>query len=771
MPAHEHPTWRIALIGNPNTGKSTLFGGLVGVRQHVANYPGVTVEKKTGAMTCGGRRCEVIDLPGLYSLAARSRDEMVAADVLLGRLEDDRPPDAVLLIVDACNLERNFYLASQVLELGLPTVLAVNMIDLAASRGIHLDVARLAERLGVPVVAVQANRDVGLAELRTALAGAMGCGAQQVGLPAAAAGRPTAVWPAAFEQEVSHLQATLAAENAKPQAGAKLQTALVRRLLLDAGGCLEQALAPHGDGQLARDLEASRARLAEAGCAVPGVETQARYDWARALLAGVLTEPGSYRLTATDRIDRWLTHRVWGTLVFAAVMFLVFQAVFVGAQPVKRLIDWAAGLLAASIEGRLPEGALRSLLTDGVVNGVGSVVAFLPQILILFFFIAILEDCGYMARAAYLMDRIMSRVGLSGRSVIPMLSSFGCAVPGVMAARVIENERDRLTTIAVLPLLTCSARLPVYALLIGAFIPDRSLLFYLGWGGAGAWGVVGLQGLTLAALYTLGIVAAVVAAWILKRTLLRGQTPPFLLELPSYKWPSVRTVAHRVAERGWVFLHTAGTLILAVAVLVWAAAYYPHDRRAVRPLLDRQDELRAGLAEMEPGDPGRQERLDESTRLQNQVAAEYQRNSFLGQLGRAIEPAVKPLGWDWRIGCSVLASLPAREIVVATLGVVYGQGKDAGGESAEAAGGLQSRLRAATWEGTDRPVFTLPVALSLLVFYALCMQCAATLAVIRRETNSWRWPVFMFGYMTALAYVAALVTYQVGNVLGTLRVP
>jgi len=748
MVAQDTSTSRITLIGNPNTGKSTLFAALVGVRQHVANYPGVTVEKKTGWMTCGDRRCEVIDLPGLYSLAARSRDEMVAVDVLLGRQDGEGPPDAVLAIVDACNLQRNFYLLSQVLEMGLPAVLAVNMSDLAAGRGIVLDIEGLAERLGVGVVAVQANRGVGVAKLKTALAEAIRQGPL----------RPPDLWPAAFEQEVTRLEKTLAAGNAKPQAtGAGPQTALprclIRRLLLDTDGYVQRALLPDADGRVARELQAGRERLAEAGCPAPAVETAARYEWARSVLEGVLAEPGRYRVTATDRIDRWLTHRLWGTLVFASVMFLVFQAVFVGAQPAKRGIDWATGRLAAWITASMPEGALRSLLAEGVVGGVGSVLAFLPQILVLFFFIALLEDCGYMARAAYLMDRLMSRVGLSGRSFIPMLSSFACAVPGIMAARVIANERDRLTTIAVMPLLTCSARLPIYALLIAAFIPGTS---WLG-------GLVGLQGLVLAALYALGIVTAVAAALVLKRTILRGQTPPFLLELPSYKWPSAPTVAHRVAERGWIFLHTAGTLILAVAVVVWAAAYYPHDRRAVGPLLGQQEELRSRLAGFGPEDPRRQGGLEELARLQNQIAAVYQRNSFLGRLGRTIEPVVKPLGWDWRIGCSVLASLPAREIVVATLGVVYGLGKDDGIESAQAAGRLQARLQAATWEGTDRPVFTLPVALSLLVFYALCMQCAATLAVIRRETNSWRWPIFVFGYMTVLAYVAALLTYQAGS--------
>jgi ferrous iron transport protein B len=393
-------------------------------------------------------------------------------------------------------------------------------------------------------------------------------------------------------------------------------------------------------------------------------------------------------------------------------MLLVFQAVFVWARPLMTMIEAATAAVAGQVEHAMPDGALRSLLVDGVISGVGSILAFLPQILVLFLFIAVLEDCGYMARAAYLMDRLMSRVGLSGRSFLPMLSSFACTVPGIMATRVIENERDRLTTILVAPLLTCSARLPVYTLLIAAFVPAES---YLG-------GLVNLQGLTLAGLYLLGIVAAVTVAMVLKRTLLRGRTPPFLMELPSYKRPSPRTIVMRVVERGWMFLCTAGTLILAVSVIIWAASYYPHGRQ------------------------------------------EPHRN-ILAQLGHAIEPVVTPLGWDWRIGCAVIASLPARELVVANLGVIYNLDSQTSVKSAEGVGRLQEELRRATWEGTDRPVFTLPVALSIMVFFALCAQCAATLAVIRRETNSWRWPAFTFAYMTVLAYVGALVTYQVGRLL------
>ena len=452
-----------------------------------------------------------------------------------------------------------------------------------------------------------------------------------------------------------------------------------------------------------------------------------------------------------------LTHKVLGLIVFAVLMLMVFQSVFVWARPLMDAIGAGFDWLGDWVGTRMPEGALQSLVVNGVVGGVGGVLQFLPQILILFTFIALLEDCGYMARAAYLMDRIMVRAGLSGRSFIPMLSSFACAVPGIMAARVIENERDRLTTILVSPLLTCSARLPVYALLIAAFVPPTTFL--------GGW--LGLQGLTLAALYVLGIVAAVGVALILKRTILRGETPPFVMELPSYKWPSPWTVVMRVTERAWIFLRTAGSLILAISIVVWAAAYYPHNPSVVQQELRQKAALETQLASSNP-EPAAKRSADRANledrlaRLNNEIAAKYQQHSVLGRMGKTIEPAVRPLGWDWRIGCAVIASFPAREVVVATLGVVYGLGEKFETKSAESRHALGVRLQRGM--GRDRPtgVHAARGSVDHGVF-CLCCQCAATLAVIRRKTNSWRWPAFAFSYMTVLAYVGAFITYQVGT--------
>ncbi len=739
-------SFTVALIGNPNTGKSTLFSGLAGIRQRVGNYPGVTVEKKTGVMDHEGHRYELVDLPGLYSLAPRSRDEMVAVDVLLGRHLAAAPPDAIVCIVDASNLERNLYLVSQVLELGLPTVLALNMLDVAEDQGISIDVERLGRQLGIPVVATQANRGVGLADLRRTLA-------EMVGEPRQHAATPL---PDVFEKEVTRLQAIIADRTSDSNQEEPIPRYLVRRLLLDMGGYLQRTLLEETDGQTGCQLRAARDRLAQAGCEVPGVETKARYAWINRVLEGVLEHPNEYRATVTDHIDRVVTHPVWGMILFVLVMVIVFQSVFTWAGPFMASIEGVFDVIGEWVRARMAQGALRSLLIDGVIGGVGAVLVFLPQILILFLFIAVLEDCGYMARAAYLMDKLMVRVGLNGKSFIPMLASFACAVPGIMAARVIENERDRLTTILVAPLMTCSARLPIYVLLIGAFIPRRTY-----------FGVLSLQGLTLVALYALGIACAVVAALVFKRTILRGETPPFMMELPSYQWPSLRTILFRVWERAWIFLHTAGTMILAVSILVWAALYFPHNAEVVEaPFLAERTELEAQLAQL-PADSAQRAPLAQELReLDLQIAGAYQRQSLLGRVGRAVEPVFVPLGWDWRISCAVIASFPAREVVVATLGVVFNLGEDVDAESQEGFTAFRTKLDKATWNGTDRKVFNIPVALSIMVFFALCAQCAATLAVIRRETNSWRWPAFTFAYMTTLAYLGALVTYQVGMWIG-----
>ena len=741
MPTSPAPTFpTIALIGNPNTGKSTLFSALAGIAQRVGNYPGVTVEKKVGQWQLGDQSCQLIDLPGTYSLAPRSPDEMVAVDVLLGQQEDTARPDAVICIVDASNLQRNLYLVSQVLEMGLPTVVALNMIDVAAQKQIQIDVEQLQQRLQVPVVTIQANRKTGVETLADTVG-------QALQNPPAV---PEELFPESFQQERALLLKMIQEHSDTPIPGY-----MVTRLLLDSTNYLGEAGIVEMTSEMENALAQSRSRLAEAGHPVPGVEAVARYGWVGRVLEGVVQYPDQRQQTFSDRLDRFLTHRLAGSVVFVVLMLLVFQAIFSWAIPLMDYFDAGVGWVAGQADGWMADGALKSLLVDGVIAGVGGVLIFLPQIFILFFFVAILEDCGYMARAAYLMDRLMSRVGLSGKSFIPLLSSFACAIPGIMATRVIENRQDRFATILVAPLMSCSARLPVYVLLIAAMIPSRVFL--------GGW--VSLAGLIMFSMYMLGIIVAVLVALVLKKTLLKGETPPFVMELPGYKVPSCRLVLGRMLDRGWAFVRRAGTLIFAVTIVIWAAGYFPHNVETENQVRD-QYANQLQVLEMKPDvtDEKKQDAVDQLAALkieiEQKVAGAYLHESILGHMGTAVEPLVRPLGWDWRIGCAAIASFPAREVVVGTLGVIYNLGDETDAESTQ----LRDKIRQARWDDQpEKPVYTIPVALSLMVFFALCAQCGATLVTIGRETNSWRWPLFAFTYMTGLAYLGALLTYQLGT--------
>ncbi len=712
----------VALVGNPNTGKSSLFNALAGLRQQVGNYPGVTVEKKTGQFQLDDTEVMLVDVPGTYSLAPHSPDEQIAVDVLLGTQPGTARPDVVLCVVDASNLARNLYLVTQVLEMGLPVVVALNMVDIAAERGLEIDVPALARLLGVPVVATQANRKKGIDQLRQALAG-----------PQVKAA-PVVTFPRPLEEQVEQLveQEALSQETSNPF--------LARRLLLDVTGSLAEGLGLEGNAEKA--LLRARESV-EKDHRIHGLEPVVRYRWIKKSMDQFLVHREEEKKTGRGRLDRLLTHRISGSVIFLVVMGLLFQAVFRWALPVMELIDGGFSWLGSSVGSWIPPGALQSLVVDGVIAGIGSVVIFLPQIVILFFFIGWLEGCGYMARAAFLMDRLMAGVGLSGRSFIPLLSSFACAIPGIMATRVIKNRRDRLTTILVAPLMSCSARLPVYVLLTAACIPDRQVL--------GGW--LGLQGLVLFAMYMVGIVVAVVVAFLLKKTLLKGPTPPFIMELPGFKLPNLMVVSRRMLSQGWDFIRQAGTLIFAVTVLVWAAGYFPHDPQVESQVRERY-QLRINLLT----DGVQRKELQQE--MEAAINGAYLRNSLLGRMGARIEPIVRPLGWDWKIGISVIASFPAREVVIGTMGVIYNLGDETDEESAS----LRDHLRSASWDNEpEKKVFTIPVALSIMVFFALCAQCASTLVVMKRETQSWRWPLFTFFYMTGIAYLAAMVTFQLGS--------
>ena len=674
----------VVLLGNPNTGKSTLFTALAGIPARVGNYPGVTVEEKLGRFTHQGRAIDLVDLPGTYSLLPQGPDEQVAVDVLHGRQAGVPRPEVLVAVADATNLERNLFLATQATELGLPLVIALTQSDLARRRGREIDAAELARRLGCPVIRVAAPLGEGLAALKEAI------------LAAPALGPPAALPLVPVPGDASRPPAARDAIR---------RYALVERLLdgLDRG-------------------DAPPPRLPE------------------------------------DRIDRLLTHRLWGTLFFAAVMLALFSSIFWLAAPLMDLISAGMDGLSAWVADVLPAGAVRDLVVNGVLAGIGGVVVFVPQIALLFVFIAALEGCGYLARAAYLMDRLLVGVGLSGKSFIPLLSSFACAIPGIMAARTIENPRDRLLTILVAPLMSCSARLPVYLLLAGAFVPN--LAVGLPW--------LRLPAVVLAGMYALGVAVAAAVAWILSRTIFRGPPQPFVMELPGWRWPQAAVVLERAREAVWSFLTNAGTLILAVSVVVWALSTYPQsDGRIDADVAAERASLAARLAEPGLPEADRAElsedlaALDTPEGLDAARRGAIQRGSILGRAGRFVEPVVRPLGWDWKIGCAAIASFPAREVVLGTLSVLYNLPPD------EAEGtALERRLKAARWEGTGKPVFTLPVALSIMVFFALCAQCASTLVVIGRETRSWFWPVVTFAYMTVLAWLAALATYRFGTWMG-----
>ncbi|MDB5335708.1 MAG: feoB [Planctomycetaceae bacterium] len=717
---------KVALIGNPNTGKSTLFNALSGLQSRVGNFPGVTVEKKIGRVQWGTSTVELIDLPGTYSLAPRSLDEMVSVNVLLGTQADVGNPDAVVCIVDASNLERNFYLFSQVLDIGLPTVLVMNMWDVAEERGQKIDAAGLEARLGIPVVTCSAHKKTGVSDIQAAVQRAVAAGPRAV----------ASFFPTVFVTESQSLADKLSGwghPNVAPY--------LLERLLLDVGGWLESHYGGQHSHELFQYLQHARERLAAAGCKVPMIEARTRYAWARETLKGLVTQPATRAVTFSDRVDQWLTHRVVGLISFFFIMLVVFLSLHTLSPPLQGLLEEGQGWLSSQVASMIGPGPLRSLINDGIIAGVGGVLVFLPQIVFLFLFIALLEDCGYMARAAFLMDKLMTKVGLSGKSFVPLMSSFACAIPGVMAARVIENRRDRMVTILIAPLMSCSARLPVYVLMTETFVPDIS---WLG-------GLVSLKGLTLFFMTFFGAFVAIPVAWILKKTLFRGETPPFVMELPSYKWPSAWIVLRRVYDSAYSFVTRAGTLILAMSILIWAAGYFPGNHQ-------ESDRLQAQIEGLEKQPEPPADKLATLSEKQNELTGALLETSLLGRLGHAIEPAVKPLGWDWKIGIGVIASFPAREVIVATMGTIY----SLGGDVDESNPDLQNTLKNSKWPD-GRPVFTLPVAISIMVFFALCAQCASTLLVIKRETNSWGWALFTFVYMTGLAYVAALLVYQIGS--------
>ncbi len=705
----------VAVVGSPNSGKSTLFNRLTGLRQRIGNYPGVTVERHIGILKVDDTMTELIDLPGTHSLSAHSLEEHIAVDVIFGRVEGTPEPDGILAVLDATNLYQGLFLVQQLIDLERPIIVALTMMDAAEKAGIGIDIDRLRRALNnVPIYPVVATTGAGLDKLRRAIAE----------IRSLEPPRRIAIWP-----ELTEAAARLAAGTAEP-----LRFAELERLLIDGPTAANRAILGKLDPAMRESLETLRDELF--GIEPPiARDARIRYSWVRDILADVQASTPIFHSWRT-RLTTFLNRPVPGTIGLFLVMAIVFQAVFAWATPIMDLIDAATSALGLAVTQRFGDGAFASLVADGVIAGVGSVIIFLPQILILFLFIILLEDSGYLARAAYLMDRAMRSVGLSGQSIIPMISSFACAVPGIMATRVIPNRRDRIATILAAPFMTCSARLPVYALLIAAFVPALDI------------GVLNLQGLVLFGLYLFGIVAGILTALLMRKTALRGPKPPFALMLPEFRRPNLRTVGMQLLGRARVFLYRAGTVIFAVAVIVWALAYFPRSDDVSQQL----EQQRTAAAQSLSGEA----LAAQYARIENVAAAAQLEQSWLGRAGHYVEPVFKPLGWDWRVSAAVIAGFPAREVVIAVLGTVYAVGDEAD------TGTLSKRLKASTWPDGSR-VFTLPMVIGLLIFYACCLQCAATIAVIRRETNSWRWPAFAWAYMTTIGYLGALLAYQVGS--------
>jgi len=689
----------IAIIGNPNAGKTTLFNALTGMRQKVGNYPGVTVEKKEGRIIFeDGSEAILLDLPGTYSLTANSPDEKIATDVLLGRVDHTPLPELVVCVVDASNLERNLYLISQIIDNRLPVVVALNMFDVAERDGLKIDIQKLSAELGVKVIPTVGSKSLGIEELKAAIAGHV---------------EPSSrsrqwILPAPVQEECDELKGLLQQMHRLPEPIA-FHEAIV---LLTSPSALSEHNDRYAPG-LIEHVKRDHQKLDLLGIDRHSVVVESRYEWIKRVCSAATVSHRRRGMSASDKIDQILTHRVWGFVIFIGLMTIMFQSIFSWANVPMELLGDGFNWVGAQVYALMPAGDLRDLIINGAIGGAGAVVTFFPQIIFLFLFIGFLEDTGYMARAAFIMDRLMSKVGLHGKSFIPLLSSFACAIPGIMATRTIESRKDRLVTMLVAPLVSCSARLPVYALMIAAFIPRKTVL-----------GIFSLPGLTLVAMYLLGLTAALSMAWVFKKTLLKSEAPAFIMELPPYKMPSFKSVLLHMWERSLLFLKRAGTIILGVSIVLWFLATYP--------------------------------------KLEHASPSEQLNQSFAGRAGHLIEPIIKPLGFDWKIGIGLIGSILQREVFVSTMGTIYNI-KDA--KQARGNVSLRQHLQQDVDPVSGLPTFTALTAICLMVYYVLAMQCMSTVAVVRRETNGWKWPLFQIGYMTALAYSVTFIIYRIGLVL------
>ena len=696
---------KIALVGNPNTGKSTLFNLLTGLNQKIGNFPGITVDKKVGyCKLSSGQQAEIIDLPGTYSLYPKSKDESIVFQVLADK-HNVSHPHLVVVIADATNLRRNLLLYTQVADLNLPVILALNMTDMAQKEGINIDVDKLSARLGIQVVAISARSKTGLEQLKQAIANSTKIATQEKGAD-------------------MKVLAAEAIEEVKAMVGTDNDYYALQ--LLHQHEHLDQFTPQHAQFEtieIKHHFETSKLQAAE---------TIARYRYLSTILSGVIEDTGALKKFAmSDKIDSILTNRFSGFFIFICILFFVFNAIFSWAAYPMDLIEESFAWLTSFGHEHLPPGILTDLFLDGVVAGLGGIVIFIPQIAILFAFISILEDTGYMSRVTFMMDKIMRKFGLSGRSVVPMIGSIACAVPSIMSARTIENWKDRIITIMVAPLVSCSARLPVYTLLISLIIPDTTVL-----------GFISLQALTLMGMYLISIFAAVIVAFVMKFIIKAKEKSYFIMELPVYRMPRWGNVLYTMYDKSKTFVLEAGKVIIAISIVLWVLASYGPPQRF--------QSIEKKYAQIEL-----QKDSVQTSTLERDKSAEKLENSYAGILGHAIEPIIRPLGFDWKIGIALITSFAAREAFVGTMATIYSVD---GGDGNE--GTIRDKMRVAIDANTGLPLFTFATGFSLMLFYAFAMQCMSTVAVVYRETKSWKWPVIQLVYMTVLAYVASLIAYQ-----------
>jgi ferrous iron transport protein B len=695
---------RVALVGNPNTGKSTLFNVLTGLNQKIGNFPGVTVDKKTGFCDLpDGRRAEIIDLPGTYSLYPKSQDESIVFSILADQ-NNGLNPDLIIVILDATNLKRNLLLYTQVADLKIPVIVALNMMDLANKAGTNINIDLFAKKLGVPVIPIAARKASGIDELKKSISFANNIALQQDSIDV------TTIAPgliAQISQEINTDNPYFALQLAHQHEHLKFLTPAQSDRIEE----LEHIHSFHSQK-------------------AQGAETIARYNYINDLLFDTVTKPEiAQGESMSNRIDRVLTHRVFGFVIFIGILLFMFQSIFAWSAYPMDLIANGFVWVQEHLHQIMPAGPVANLLIDGIIAGLSGVMVFIPQIAILFAFISILEDTGYMSRVTFMMDKIMRKVGLNGKSVVPLIGGFACAVPSIMSTRTIENWKDRMITIMVTPLVTCSARLPVYTLLIALVVPNKRV-----------WWIFNMQGLALTAMYVLSLVSAIIVAYVFKFILKGRERGYFIMELPVYRMPRWNNVLLSMYDRSKAFVLQAGKVIIAVSVILWVMASYGPGKR-----FDNIDKkyAEASYQKLPPDD------------LRHAIATEKLESSYAGVLGHAIEPAIRPLGFDWKIGIALITSFAAREVFVGTMATIYSVDGDA--DKLET---VQNKMANAINPKTGKPVFTVAVAFSLMMFYAFAMQCASTVAVVYRETKNWRWPAGQFAYMTVLAYVISLITYQ-----------